>query len=344
MRVAAEHLDDVAVAAGCEQEFPVGRDGEVARVRGGGLVARRGQRAVFFVDGEYGYPVTFQAVAGIEETAVGAEVDVRAAACMEVVGDNGLCLLQLSVGVAECRYHARKFVDEVGVPPVGRKGQVARARTGFHFRCRAVGQQAVSPLCQTEAEDAVGAEVAGKQVTPVGREGCAMYVRGDLPHAVHPMRLAGVLRQAVAFYLPVAMQGEGRQTSAYVVGRDDDAPVGRHVARGGPVRKYGVFGLQLSARFVEQEGAERGGGVVHLVYGIHPSAVGREDEERGVRRLCRVECQAFAALLVEAEGVDAPARAAGVGAHRHGEWRFHAFCRRAASVGGQSKCNHKEYR
>ena len=74
--VDAENLDDVAVAAGAEQETSIGRDVEIARVDARRLVAYLGQPARFFFNGEDGYSVIDQSVRGVEEMAVGRQMDV----------------------------------------------------------------------------------------------------------------------------------------------------------------------------------------------------------------------------------------------------------------------------
>lgn len=125
--VDGKDLYAVAVAAGAEQEASVGRDGEVARMASCGLVASIFQQPSLGVDAEDGESVAAQTVGGVEEAAVGRQVDVGASAALEIVAAHGLLLGEMSVAVGKHNYIARQFGDEVGVAAVGVEGDVARA-------------------------------------------------------------------------------------------------------------------------------------------------------------------------------------------------------------------------
>ena len=140
--IALIHLNHVAVPAGCQQVFAVGRDVEVARMDACRLVAHGYQCAVR-LHGENGNAVFLQPVAGVEEAAVGAQVYVGAAPCRSLVGHDALLLLQLAIGgVAEYGDFAGQFADEVGMPAVGAERQVPWPRVGLDAESRVGGLQA----------------------------------------------------------------------------------------------------------------------------------------------------------------------------------------------------------
>lgn len=70
LRIAAEHLDHVAVTASHQNEQPVGCDGEVTRMDSSVLIPNIGQKASSWILTEYRQPITFQAVAGVKELPV----------------------------------------------------------------------------------------------------------------------------------------------------------------------------------------------------------------------------------------------------------------------------------
>ena len=125
--VTSVHLDDVVVAAGSQQVFPVGGDAEVARMFACRLVACGRQRTFLRVDGEDGYAVVLQAVAGIEELSVRTDVYVGTAACSRGIGCDGLYRGQPSGFVGEGSDAPGQFADEVGVTSVRRERQVPGA-------------------------------------------------------------------------------------------------------------------------------------------------------------------------------------------------------------------------
>ena len=92
--IAFKHLYDVAVAAGYEQVFAIGGNVEVARVYISQLVAGLCQGTFCRIYRKNADAVLFQPVAGIEESAVRADVYVSAASCVSRIGVNTLYLLQ----------------------------------------------------------------------------------------------------------------------------------------------------------------------------------------------------------------------------------------------------------
>lgn len=92
--IAFEHLYDVAVAAGYEQVFAIGGNVEVARVYTSQLVAGLCQGTFCRIYRKNADAVLLQSVAGIEESAVRADVYVGAASCVSRIGVDALYLLQ----------------------------------------------------------------------------------------------------------------------------------------------------------------------------------------------------------------------------------------------------------
>ena len=70
LRIAAEHLDHVAVTASHQDEQPVGCDGEVTRMDSSVLIPHIGQKACGRILAEYRQSIAFQAVAGVKELPV----------------------------------------------------------------------------------------------------------------------------------------------------------------------------------------------------------------------------------------------------------------------------------
>ena len=83
--VSNENLNLVAVTATAQQELAVGRDVELARVGRRGLVANASEQSGLTVDREDGDAFGFQTIAGIKKAAIGTQVDIRAASCLDTV-------------------------------------------------------------------------------------------------------------------------------------------------------------------------------------------------------------------------------------------------------------------
>ena len=99
--VAAEDLDLVAVAATAEQESAVGCDVEHAGMGSRELVTHAIEQPCLTIDGKDGDAIIFQTIAGIQESAIGAQVDIRSSACPHVVRNDFLKLFQFALLVAE---------------------------------------------------------------------------------------------------------------------------------------------------------------------------------------------------------------------------------------------------
>ena len=123
--VAAEHLYLVGIPTGYKQVFPVGRDREAAGVAACTALPYPDELPARFYP-EEGDALRLQACAGIDETAVRADVDVRPAPCMGIVGKDGLRSFQFALGIVEDRDAAREFAHEVSMPAVGREDEMAR--------------------------------------------------------------------------------------------------------------------------------------------------------------------------------------------------------------------------
>ena len=70
LRIAAEHLDHVAVTASHQNEQPVGCDSEVTRMDSSVLIPNIGQKACGWILAEYRQSIALQTVAGVEELPV----------------------------------------------------------------------------------------------------------------------------------------------------------------------------------------------------------------------------------------------------------------------------------
>ena len=69
--VTSEHLDLVTIAATTQEETPVRRDVEHARVGCCGLVAHAREQSGLAIDGKNGDAISFQTIAGIKKFTVG---------------------------------------------------------------------------------------------------------------------------------------------------------------------------------------------------------------------------------------------------------------------------------
>ena len=88
--VTHEDLDLVAVAAAAQQETAVGRDVEHAGMGCCGLVADAREQTGLAVDGKDGDALGFQTIAGIQKSAVRAEMYICSASCLHAVRDDFL--------------------------------------------------------------------------------------------------------------------------------------------------------------------------------------------------------------------------------------------------------------
>ena len=70
LKVAAEHLDHVAVTASHQDEQPIGCDSEVTRMDSCVLVPHISQKACGWILAEYRQSIALQTVAGVEELPV----------------------------------------------------------------------------------------------------------------------------------------------------------------------------------------------------------------------------------------------------------------------------------
>ena len=76
LRMATEHLDLVAVTTGTEQESPIGCDVEMTGMDACRLIAGLREQSRTCIDAEDGDTVGLQAVAGIQESSVGTQMDI----------------------------------------------------------------------------------------------------------------------------------------------------------------------------------------------------------------------------------------------------------------------------
>ena len=88
--ITLEYLNLVAVAATAQQETAIGRDVELTGMNGCGLVADACEQSCLAVDGKDGDTIIFQAVARIEKSAVGTQMNIRSASRSYTVRDNFL--------------------------------------------------------------------------------------------------------------------------------------------------------------------------------------------------------------------------------------------------------------
>ena len=124
--VAAEDLHLVRIAAGAEQQFATRRDAEVARMDACGVESHLGQCAIFVVHLPDSDAIALEAMRSIDELTIGRNVYVGAGSCIERVGLKCLDDAEFLFFILQHKDLAGELAQKVGIPAVGRPGQMAR--------------------------------------------------------------------------------------------------------------------------------------------------------------------------------------------------------------------------
>ena len=175
LAVTVEHLDFVAVAARAEQELSIGCDIELSGMGIRRLIAETGEQTCLVVNGENSDAFGFQSIAGIEEPAIGTQMDVGTATGSHAVGRNLLKCLQSALAVSEDGDFARQLAHQIGETTVATERQVTGTGVGSNISSHAVGYDLLS--LNAIRQDAIGAEIRSQHILSIGREAGAMHVR-----------------------------------------------------------------------------------------------------------------------------------------------------------------------
>ena len=103
--VTAEHLYPVGIPAGYKQVFPIGCNDEITWMAPRTALPYPDELSGR-LDPEEGDAILLQPCAGIQEPAVRTDVYVGSASRMGIVGEDGLPLPQIALGIVEDRYLA----------------------------------------------------------------------------------------------------------------------------------------------------------------------------------------------------------------------------------------------
>lgn len=122
--VTTEDLHLVRITAGTEEKFSIGRDTEVARMNACGLESYLGQCSVLLVHLPDCDAIPLEAMRGIDELAIGRDMNIGTTSCIERVGLQGLDDTQMLVFILQHEELAGEFAQEVGVLAVGRPSQM----------------------------------------------------------------------------------------------------------------------------------------------------------------------------------------------------------------------------
>ena len=173
-------LNPVIVPAGAQEPFPVRGDSEIAWMLPGGLKASAVYLACVWFDGEYGNPITFEPMAGIEETSVGREVYVRAAMTLSIVSCECLDGKELTVIVGEDHQFVSELAQKVCKSAISAEDHVPGAE--FYqptvLPCYGRVPERMDSLSLDKAMDAIHAEIGHKEVLPVGGGHGTVHVSG----------------------------------------------------------------------------------------------------------------------------------------------------------------------
>ena len=101
LAVTTEHLNFVDVAATAEQELSVGCDIELSGMGIRRLIADVGKQSCFVVNGENSDAFGFQSIAGIEEPAIGTQMDVGTPTGTHTIRCDLLKCLQTALAIIE---------------------------------------------------------------------------------------------------------------------------------------------------------------------------------------------------------------------------------------------------
>ncbi len=313
--VTTEDLHLVRITAGTKEEFSIGRDAEVARMDACGLESYLGQRAVFLVHLPDCDTISMEAMRGIDELAIGRDMNIGTTSCIERVGLQGLDDTQMLVFILQHEELAGEFAQEVGVLAVGRPSQMTwtSSRIDLHvigfcngfnrkFSIAEDGKRiGGSSFAHLEYMDLVHAEVIGHQILAIGGEVDSMDVGMVL--ALRVDAVAGELqdkvftqRAIVAYWkfgdTPTAVTGG--EKGVLVRAEDDVAGSTCMIALAAEADDFGFL-------FIENEGIGRAAfRVIFFANGIEVATIARYPDERWVGKP-RVTGQigVVASLLIE---------------------------------------------
>ena len=188
LAVTTEHLDFVAIAATAEQELSIGCDIELSGMGIRRLIADAGEQSCLVVNGENSDAFGFQSIAGIEEPAIGTQVDIGTTTGTHTIRCNLLKRFKMTLAIIEDGDFTRQLAHQIGETTVATERQVTGTGVGGNISSHAVGYDLLS--LNAIRQDAIGAEISSQHILSIGREAGAMHVRCILTALVRSTRLS----------------------------------------------------------------------------------------------------------------------------------------------------------